>query len=55
MWIYLDYEVAIKVINTEMIKVGVERKLLDSEIKVLQTLRNRPYILNLHEVIKTYD
>lgn len=34
---------------------GIEKKLLDSEIKMLELVRSKPYILNLHEVIKTYD
>ena len=44
----LDNEVAIKVIDGETLGKGINKKLLDSEIKVLKALKGKPYILSLY-------
>ena len=44
----IDNEVAIKVIDGETLGKGINKKLLDSEIKVLKALKGKPYILSLY-------
>lgn len=42
-----------KVIDLKMLKCEINRTLLASEIEILKSMKNVPYVLTLHEVYTT--